>query len=203
MAKIWDRIVSLLFDEQEITVEEELNQMEDYVEIPKLKPMTQVKEVQVAAFVEKEVSLPSKTIEEKRVEPTPSQDIRVEEKKLVKIDVDTKVVQAQQEESPVLIKKATSSKYQPQDIISPIFGGPKNPSEPIETKVYPESKTRQPLTQIISPMFGTVEVQDAKENLDASILDIGLSDMLVAGQSGEEVQASLFDYLEGFNDNEE
>ena len=36
--------------------------------------------------------------------------------------------------------------YQPQDIISPIFGGPKVPSKPLETKKVESSTSRRPLT---------------------------------------------------------
>lgn len=186
MASIWKKIASVLFEEEEIRVEEELDSTPDVLEIPKLKPMA-----------EKTVPVIKEVIEE------PIIQVVTEERKSMMIDVDvTKDVS----EPIVEVKKVVpevSKKYQRTDIISPIFGGPESPSKPIENKAFTEVKTRQPLTEIISPMFGKVEVVDQKDSIDSSLLEIDISDMLTPSSDAGEVQASLFDYLEGLNEDEE
>lgn len=178
MSKMWKKLASILFEEEEITIEEDLNEVPEMIEIPKLKPM-----------VEKVV--------------TPIVEETVVERRSMMIDVDHH--QERIVEDVVVVKKKPTApeKYQPADIISPIFGGPTRPSQPIENKVYTEAKTRQPLTEIISPMFGKVEVVEHSEGFDAALLEIDVSEMLTAKPTGDEVQTSLFDYLEGLEEHEE
>lgn len=189
MASIWKKLASILLEEEEITIEEDLNEVSDMIEIPKLKPMA-------------ETPAPKPIVEEKTIAQEIIEHSVVTERKSMMIDVDVKVEKEIKEEVP-LVKKVQPVKYQKTEIISPIFGGPTNPSEPVEAKVYTQAKTRQPLTEIISPMFGKVEQEDQKSGIDASVMEIDLSEMLRPNDNGDEVQASLFDYLEGFNENEE
>lgn len=186
MASIWKKLASILFEEEEIRVEEELDSTPDVLEIPKLKPMA-----------EKTIPVIKEVVEE------PLTQVVNEERKSMMIDVDvTEDVLTPTVEVKKVVPEV-AKKYQRTDIISPIFGGPESPSEPIENKVYTEVKTRQPLTEIISPMFGKVEVVDQKDSIESSLLELDISEMLTPSSDASEVQASLFDYLEGFNEDEE
>lgn len=187
---MFKKLVSILFEEEEITIEEDLNETPPAYDIPKLKPMAEKKKPEVLRAPEFIENYQEKVIPETL------------ERKVTMIDVDTKV---EKRAEVVEVRPAVKpvAHYQPKDIISPIFGGPESPSKPIESKTYTDVKTRQPLTEIISPMFGKVEVQEQSNSIDASLLEIELSDMLSPIDEGEEVQASLFDYLEGFDSDEE
>ena len=59
--------------------------------------------------------------------------------------------------------------------------------------IKPLVKPAQAKTQVISPMYGSVTEEEELEEVD---LDMDLEDILADEPIAEEIQTSLFDYLE-------
>lgn len=185
------RIVSMLFEEEEITEDYEEAVTEEAVEIPAIS---------VIKAKEKEEKVMEAQVEAISTDPIPSQDVK---KKSLMISIDESEEQKapKQVMNPEIAEPKKKMAYQPQDIISPIFGGPKVPSKPIETKKVESSTSRRPLTEIISPMYGKVEIENSRETISPDLMNLDLVDILSSRPSkGEEVQASLYELLDGFDD---
>lgn len=189
------KIVNFFFTEEEEYIHEEelsTHKEDDALKIPTLKPLVAPK-------------LDAKLDEVEEIRKTPLQKAifideiqsKTVEKKSVMIDVDgptqtTNDVKIRKE-AP---KNPTPYKYQPTQIISPIFGGPE-PTEkvnPVNT-VKKEAARKVVTSSVISPMFGAMvdETMSQKENLN---MDLDLKDILSPERGAQEVQVSLYDYLE-------
>ena len=184
------RIVSMLFEEEEITEDFEETETEEAVEIPAIS-VIKAREKEKVVEPQPEV-LP--------VESVPSQDVK-KKSLMISIDEAEQKQVAKKTLNPEVAEPKKVMAYQPQDIISPIFGGPKVPSKPLETKKVESSTSRRPLTEIISPMYGRVEIENSRETISPDLMNLDLVDILSSRPSkGEEVQASLYELLDGFED---
>lgn len=205
---MFKKIVNFFFTEEEEYIhEEELNAEDtsDQLKVHPIKPFTNdvkkhVAPVEPAPTVkakEQEILVkPQEVLKPEVTIPTPS------DKRPMMINVDEPISSVREVTLKKEIQKPVApTKYQPTEIISPIFGGPK-PSE----KANPVSKIRQEAVKktvtssVISPMYGAIvsENETAKETVD---LNLDLKDLLVPERSQEEVQVSLYDYLEEIEHN--
>lgn len=189
------KLTSFFFKEEEIEVEE-TEQAEDHYKIPKLKPLTSPKEKPKA---QPDFPHASKN-EESWVEETEASASR----KSVMITADTMYTPVEEKpkqsfEKPFYEEK--KSVYKRHEIISPMYGGPEV-SEPQEIRSVPDAKNRKPVTEIISPIYGKVVVEETKTDLEPSLFNLDVEAMIAPEIQEEEVQVSLYDYLDGLDDDE-
>ena len=197
---MFKKLASFLFEEEEIIVEEEElhTHKEPNYEIPKLDGI-KAKSEKVQKVQEKEV------LKQVEVEPTVLNKEENKEavvkttNKIQRIDVDG-IEKKVAKEKPVTPteKPQQESVYQPQEIISPIFGGSEKKAEPIRLN-KPKKPSKQSDNAIISPMYGIVN-EEKEMNIDQEILEYDLEDMLSPQKGPAEVQVSLYDYLEELSD---
>lgn len=187
------RIVSMLFEEEEITEDFEENVTEEAIEIPAISVIK-------AKDKEKMVATESKAVQSPEAQTNINPDVK-KKSLMISIDEAEQKQVAKKVMNPEVAEPKKVTAYQPQDIISPIFGGPKVASKPLETRKPESSKSRRPLTEIISPMYGRVEIENARETISPDLMNLDLVDILSSRPSkGEEVQASLYELLDGFED---
>lgn len=192
---MFKKIVNFFFTEEAMIHEEELDRDDktDQLKVHPLKPMV-AKEPEVAPAPR--VVQPQRPLESVTPEPETITSLNGL-KKTVRIDVDDPISSVRE----VVLKKETikplaPNKYQPTEIISPIYGGP-TPSE----KVNPVSSIRQEVAKksvtssVISPIFGAVE-SETEPKQAAVNMDLKVTDLLSPERSLEEVQVSLYDFLE-------
>lgn len=199
---MFKKLASLLFNEEEIVIEEEIakQEKEEALKIPDLKPIVPKQETRRREKTQTEIKVDIKPIGqpierpvEKPVEVIMSDD--EPRKKVTMINVDEKK-EIRKKPDIVVREKA----YQPQEVISPYFGGTQETTTPIK-KTVTDAKKRSSMTQVISPMFGQVNVEDTNEieHID-EIMDLDITEMLSPERSEEEVQVSLYDFLEGLDE---
>lgn len=204
--------MNILFDEEEeILVDEDQNQEEAY-EIPAIKPLRERREAMkqdVSPITSKEpeptkapVVTPVKVAAEKSQNDTIIE--KTQPSKSIMIDADKPKEKVVNDVPLYFPKKESKTPYQPMDIISPIYGGPEKPSEPIQpVSIASEPiKRRQPITQVLSPMYGRVETLGSLGEIEPEILELNVADMHTHSDKGVEVQASLYDMIEGLEDEE-
>ncbi|CAM3608121.1 hypothetical protein G7061_07485 [Erysipelothrix sp. HDW6B] len=209
---MFKKLTSLLFKEEEIVIEEEIEKHdkkeEESLVIPNLKPMVaKPKETKVEpASV---VSTPAPTFKDSQKEEIHnSAESTQETRKSMMIDVDIDT-HPEVKESKVKTEEKTSArrevKYQRKEIISPIFGGSDNGAEPLSNAKphYQDAKSRAPKTSVISPMFGQIEVTEpVHEQISEDVMDMDVTELLAPERTEEEVQVSLYDYLEELDKHE-
>ncbi|HEY4537548.1 MAG TPA: hypothetical protein VIG45_03710 [Erysipelothrix sp.] len=195
---MFKKLASFLFEEEEIIVEEEElhPHKEANYEIPKLdgiKARNQKEQESIAKPIETPVS--------EKVEATPVIKEKEMPNKIQRIDVDGAEKKAVKEK---VVKPAPQAKvetvYQPQEIISPIFGGSEKKAEPIRLN-KPKKQVKQTENSIISPMYGIV-TEEQQNKVAKEVLEYDLEDMLSPEKGPSEVQVSLYDYLEELSDDE-
>lgn len=195
--------MNILFDEEEVIIEEETQ--EETYDIPKIRPLS---ERRVGAATEKLVEpvpvqktppVVTQVVTEPEVVVTP---ISVEKPKTRMIDADGPKAKVDPAKELYFPKKDTKTPYQPVEIISPIFGGPKREPQALQPVVVSVSKKRESMTQVISPMYGQVETKSSLGGIEAAILDLDVEDMHTGHDGGVEIQASLYDMIEGLEDEE-
>lgn len=177
---MWKKLTSFLFKEEEIILEEEEHEIEEI----KIKPVEPLK----APEIKKPV----------KVKPEPNEDIKAvsEETKEFHIVSDKKPKRSMMidlNDKPIETVESNDKNYEykRKNIISPIFGGDEvEEDQVIKPLVKPAPKAK---TQVISPMYGSVTEDEELEEVD---LEMDLEDILADEPIAEEVQTSLFDYLE-------
>ncbi|CAM3658996.1 hypothetical protein ERUR111494_05600 [Erysipelothrix urinaevulpis] len=195
------KIVSLLFQEEEIVLEEDLDiEGEESIDIPEMKPISVLNKEEK----DKELMKKSQVVEEVQASEKASFKTEINEDKEKprsnRIDVDGEEKAKEVYEMPKMKKKPVivEKDYKPQEIISPIFGG--NNEEPQVKKTKAKTvKKNKPSTTVISPMYGMIEDLE-EEEFDENILTYDLKDMLTPSEESEEVQVSLYDFLEDLDD---
>lgn len=202
------KLAAFFFDEEEIVLEEDLQKdKEENYRIPEIQPMkAKPKKVKAPKAIEeakKEIIFENKEPEPvKKIEPEIKVLETLEDKirsKKITADLDDVSPAKKAEVKPKQEKvKPVQEEYHPQEIISPIFGGSnKEPSQPIKINKEPLKQKSQ--TAVISPMYGLVEDEE-REVFNEELLNYGLKDMLSSSEDAEEVQVSLYDFLEEFED---
>lgn len=201
------KLAAFFFDEEEIVLEEDLKKdVEENYRIPEIKPLkAKSKESIVSKTVNEEKKTTAFQEEEKPETKVDFSDVEIIEtpqdrakSKKITVDRDEFSVKKKEIVQPKIPKvKEIQEDYQPQEIISPIYGGSdKEPSKPIVIKENVKNKRQ---TAVISPMYGLVEDED-EEVFNEELLNYDLSDMLSASKDAEEVQVSLYDFLEELED---
>lgn len=189
------KLTSLLFKEEEVVFEQDLGSQEhDDLDIPELKPMTAPKRTVIREEI----------IEEPVIETPRTQEVVVEEtrRKTVRIDADAPL----EEVKEIKLKKEVTARvqaaqYQPKEIISPMFGGSnKATAARTEVKQASDAKKRTAKTTVISPMFGAISTYDEPKEETIVDMDLDITDMLSPDRVEEDVQVSLYDFLEDFKD---
>lgn len=197
---MWKKITSFFFDEEEIEIEDEpIKEKEAYV-IPELKPYNPNNDKK------EKIEKPIENVKEEVVErPTHKHedivfDPPVTKKKSFGIDLEEKPeVTITKKEPTILPKPKVEETYSRKEIISPMYGGPKGSVE-TQSKAKVELKSRRPTTPIISPIFGKVEDGEGGVEENRTILDMKLDEIIKPETKIEEEQTSLYDYLEGLDD---
>lgn len=189
---MWRKLTSLLFEEEEIILEEE----EVKVKEIKIKPVEPIK---VDKKIEDTFEIDS--IQEMVETLEVKEDI--EEKRFKMINLEEEVEKPKKKEvkpRPVYEPIIEAKEYKQKEIISPIHGGPKADDEEIEIERTKRRKNVQSRTQVISPMYG--KMYKTPETIKEEILELDLESLIEEEElSDEEVQTSLYDFLEGL-DNE-
>lgn len=197
---MFKKIMEILFDETEELIEED-NLNEEAYDIPSIKPIVEKPQaVKVAPKVEPVKSVPvSAVVKEDKVQP-----LSQEKPKSMMIDADGPKPVMEPAKELFVPKKGKSTPYQPITIISPIFGGPeKDPNEEIKPLTPPvQVKSREPMVKVISPMYGTVESKSTLGNIQADMLELDVDEMNSSTDMGLEIQASLYDMIEGLENEE-
>lgn len=204
---MFKKIMNILFDEEEILVDEPVEQADEAFEIPTIKPLKERREEmkQEEVLVSAPIAKPTPTLTQ---EPEP---VKVEPKvvtqqepkpKSMMINADGPKASSEGDVPLHFPKKDSNTPYQPMDIISPIFGGPEKPSQPIPVVAKEVVKRRKPITEVISPMYGRVETSGSLGDIEPEILELDVVDMHSHTGSGVEIQASLYDMIEGLEDEE-
>lgn len=169
------KFTDFLFKEEEVIIEEE----DISVKKERVEPILKVEPIKP---VFKEVE-PKPVIEQEQADNKP--------KKRIMIDLDERPLR--QPSSPTINRVVEKTPYSPKEIISPIFGGSTLP-EPIDNK--PVGKSRQPLTKVISPIYGAVVEDDTTES-EIDVYELSLQDLIQPEvKDNEDIQVSLFDVLQ-------
>lgn len=181
---MFKRLTDFLFKEEEVIIEEEvLDKKKEWGS----KPAEPILKVEPLKPVEREVSV------KPAVESFDSiKDDELEKpKKRIMIDLDERPLRPMAKTD---IKRVVEEvPYTPKEIISPMYGGSTLP-ESTETK--PVGKSRQPLTKVISPIYGAI-TQDNDDLSDQKVYDMSLEDLIQPDlKDSEDVQVSLFDVLQ-------
>ncbi|MDE8193471.1 hypothetical protein PT126_05070 [Erysipelothrix rhusiopathiae] len=208
------RLASVLFKEEEIVIEEEISDHVGEVEIPELKPILpkEKKIVEKPKTVTEHVDITEPVISEKPItDMTPDEAVKAASelnRKSRMITADDDLAKRKMERA----KAARTSKlevkkfeYQRKDIISPMYGGPSQPSEPLDIPKKNKASKHVPVAEVISPMYGKVQEESKAEarKIDESLMDLRVDDIISNEGKGETVQVSLYDYLEGIDEHEE
>lgn len=199
---MWRKLTSLLFEEEEVVLEEE----EVKVENISIKPVEIMKEEPIKNY-NLEDTVEIKAVEHIIAEETVTEvPVKEETKKSFRIDLDetpepeAKVVK----EKPVVKiyeQEPVVDSYRSKSILSPMHGGSDDiaSDKPVITPKKPSS-----ITQVISPMYGSVSQDDtAREVLSETMMDINLERMIDEEEGDDEIQTSLYDFLERLDDNAE
>lgn len=198
------KIMNILFDEEEIVVKEPKTQEEAY-DIPSIKPLREPvpSSVMVEETTETEVVSPVVAEEFKKEEVVvePSAPI-IEKPRGIRIDADGPKAKPKESRELHFPKSNTNVPYEPVRIISPIYGGPKREEKDLQVVKPVVSKKREPITQVISPMFGQVESSSSLGDIEPEILELNVDEMHTNQDFGVEIQASLYDMIEGLEDEE-
>lgn len=208
------RLASVLFKEEEIVIEEEISDHVGEVEIPELKPILpkEKKIVEKPKTVTEHVDITEPVISEKPItDMTPDEAVKAASelnRKSRMITADDDLAKRKMERA----KAARTSElevikfeYQRKDIISPMYGGPSQPSEPLDIPKKNKASKHVPVAEVISPMYGKVQEESKAEarKIDESLMDLRVDDIISNEGKGETVQVSLYDYLEGIDEHEE
>ncbi|AMC93459.1 hypothetical protein AOC36_05540 [Erysipelothrix larvae] len=213
------KLTSLLFREEEIVIEEEDLEIEP-VNIPPIKPI-QSSSPQPSTTTQQTVHRPqtqaqpvskpvmNQEMTQRDVSATPTPQVQA--RKSFRIDLDNAAqnqpVQSVQE-TPREVRRDTSKPYVAHEILSPIHGGSQLQNEPLSKPKQTPVKKRTPLTEVISPMYGKVEEPESQGSgpVDLSILELDVESMITPDydktSKTDEVQTTLFDYLEGDDSSE-
>ncbi len=202
------KIASMLFQEEEIILEEDLKAKDKEsheIDIPEIKPISVVEKKEPEKLSPKVKEEASEKVEVITVsEKENVQEDKQEDKshRSNRITADYQVKEKESFDLPKIEKRTpsyTKEDYKPQDIISPIFGGSQNENSPIaKEKKVKKSKTS---TTVISPMYGLME-EETNDIFDEELLNYELKDMLSPNEEAEEVQVSLYDFLEELENEE-
>lgn len=190
------KLTSFLFKEEEVVFEQDLNHEEkDDLHIPELKPMSAPKRE-----IKKEVVVEPNFIEETPIEK--AADIEEPRRKAVRIDADEPLHEVKEVKlKKEVVPKNQQIQYQRKEIISPMFGGTNTAtSQESEPKKPSDVKKRTTKTTVISPMFGAVtsyEEETVEQEVD---MDLDITEMLSPDRVDEDIQVSLYDFLEDFKD---
>ena len=192
----------MLFEEDEVILEEE----EVVVENISIKPVKVMKDESVNQRTFED-TVEIKAVEEAIIDiqepviiPEPVEDKSGTPKKSFRIDLDETVEKRPKPVIPVYEKEEDT--YRPKSILSPMHGGSET-EEDIIVQTVNTKKKHAPVTQIISPMYGNVaKEEDHAEKLSEEMMDIDIMKMIKDEESDDEVQTSLFDFLEGLDENE-
>ena len=199
---MFKKIVNFFFTEEEEYIhEEELNRHDtsDQLKVHPIKPFVNETREERVVKTEEPVKREENVVRMKDIEVVEIPQTQ-SEKKTTMINVDEPISNVREVTLKRDVPKPVApSKYQPSEIISPIYGGPK-PSE----KVNPVSAIRQDAAKktatssVISPMYGAIssEIEKDEETVD---MDLDITDLLSPERSNEDVQVSLYDYLEEIN----
>lgn len=200
---MWRKLTSLLFEEEEVVLEEE----EVKVENISIKPVEVMKEEPIKNY-NLEDTVEIKAVENIIIEEETVQEVPVKEepKKSFRIDLDDTPEQEPEvaKEKPVIKiydQEKTEASYRSKSILSPMHGGSEEVAS--DTPVVAPKKPSS-ITQVISPMYGSVSQDDtAREVLSETMMDINLEKMIDEEEGDDEIQTSLYDFLEGLDDNAE
>ena len=201
------KLASFFFQEEEIILEEDLKaESEENYKIPEIKPM------KARRAVEKPVESESKVFEAEKQSPVEARSTEEEpvietvspeiaQNKSKKITADSQASLQRPVDKRSVNIPVEKEEYQPQEIISPIFGGsqkegPKKVPSKVSKEVLEDKRSK---TTVISPMFGLME-EDSNDIFDKNLMNYDLRDMLSANEDAEEVQVSLYDFLEELED---
>lgn len=180
------KLVDLLFKEEEIIIEEDEHEVED-ISIQSIQPIVLKKEETL------DMSVVSDAVEEEAP------------KKSFRIDVDDSFNQGVTLKTEVKKENTDNSTklYRTKQVISPMHGGDFELNEPIHKPSIQSPKKRTPLTEVISPMFGKMGFEpEEAESFEEDLLDLDLKEMISDDSNSldDEVQTTLFDYLEELGD---
>ncbi|WP_331836159.1 hypothetical protein [Erysipelothrix piscisicarius] len=135
------RLASVLFKEEEIVIEEEISDHVGEVEIPELKPILpkEKKIVEKPKIVTEHVDITETVIREKPItDMTPDEVANTTSelnRKSRMITADDDLAKRKMERAKAARTSELEVKkfeYQRKDIISPMYGGPSQPSEPLD-----------------------------------------------------------------------
>lgn len=208
------RLASVLFKEEEIVIEEEISDHVGEVEIPELKPILpkEKKIVEKPKTVTEHVDITEPVISEKPItDMTPDEAVNAASelnRKSRMITADDDLAKRKMERAKAARTSELEVKkfeYQRKDIISPMYGGPSQPSKPLDIPKKNKASKHVPVAEVISPMYGKVQEESKVEarKIDESLMDLRVDDIISNEGKGETVQVSLYDYLEGIDEHEE
>lgn len=208
------RLASVLFKEEEIVIEEEISDHVGEVEIPELKPILpkEKKIVEKPKTVTEHVDITEPVISEKPItDMTPDEAVNAASelnRKSRMITADDDLAKRKMERAKAARTSELEVKkfeYQRKDIISPMYGGPSQPSEPLDIPKKNKASKHVPVAEVISPMYGKVQEESKAEarKIDESLMDLRVDDIISNEGKVETVQVSLYDYLEGIDEHEE
>lgn len=199
------KLASLLFEEEEIIVEEEELQkdpQDKHYEIPPIKGIKASETTESNQTIKKEVKEKEIQKPEKEKIERFDEELSLNNSKIQRIDVEDPIEKARKEKK---LKKKKLEKviqedivYEPQEIISPMFGGDEKKKEPIKIPAV-RKQSEDEESGIISPMYGKVQ-RDVKKEPAEEILNLDLEDMVQPKGDNQEIQVSLYDYLEELED---
>lgn len=172
---------------------------EETVEVEEITPKQKKDDYEILEI--KALQAKEKKAEEKTM---PEPEIKLEEprRKPVLIDLEepkpslSAVVEVS---NPAKEKKTGTAAYQPKEVISPMLGG--KAESKTKSPAPKPLKSRKPLTEVISPMYGKVSEEHAKERElhVLELVDLDLKDIITPVAEAE-VQVSLFDYIDEYDD---
>lgn len=196
---MWRKLTSLLFEEEEIILEEEELQPRKEAKETKIEPIKPLKD-------KKLVEDTSDTIEIDAIDETfVETHLETEKpKKSVMIDLEEDKESKVKEHIPRIFDTTKAKEeYKKRSILSPMHGGDDTDESP-QTIKDTQVKKHKPVTQVISPMYGSIHEEESEEEVfEDKLMDIDLKGMIYEEENDDEVQTSLYDFLEGLEQENE
>ncbi|HZJ86866.1 MAG TPA: hypothetical protein VFC75_01455 [Erysipelothrix sp.] len=211
------KLTEFLFEEEEIVIEEELTPKKEK-EAVMIKPVEPLKDN--TALKPKESKQPETNISNQdtiefdlnkdkfeQLEKLEEQELRIkkEKRKSVMIDLEEEAVEPiiQKTKPKIYDTESPSQTYQRRSVLSPMHGGDAKDFIKEDQEVVAIRK-QEPITKVISPMFGQINKDESQEDiLHQDLMDLDLEAMIHEEENDDEVQTSLYDFLEGLENEDE
>ncbi len=197
------KLTQFLFEEEEIVIEEELKPIKEKEEVV-IKPVEPLKDLSREEKPVIKEPVKQDTIEfELNQEELEMLEEKHEKRKSVMIDLEEEIsFEPKKPKAKIYDTDTQKQTYQRRSVLSPMHGGDAL-DEAHQAPEIVSVKKQESITQVISPMFGQLNQDHVRDEvLEQDLMQLDLEAM-IHEEVDDEVQTSLYDFLEGLENEDE